>query len=361
MIRIDLKEKFYLNRKQVNRLFQIATLLLLGCILFFSCKREKKEVIGPLVKTATKNFKYETSFAASSSSVNFSTDSIWFNVSFNESVSWIVTLKSLNSKAEKIITGTSQLLFHQNSIWSGGNSGLYFFQPGDHVVAELTVFGVKEKLYDTILVTGSKVNYGSDVILWWDMDLAGVAKNGTVYWFDYYDGDSSVPTIGVGERLDNFLTAHNYPDPLQGFYRSMEGKDGLGSADYYIGAGGHTFLLPGAGFNTSLENVYLNFYLRKRTSTSAMGIALTSIHAPGDTSVMNYDVGKIDWEGWRLVSIKLSNMTADPKYPYPFDPAKIVKFAMNLEVHTNKGQDDTGFDMDMITFTKNIPFNPDRY
>jgi hypothetical protein len=348
--------------KTMKKIFNVLILLTITGIVFFSCKREKPNYIGPELGIATKNFKFTTGFSAQFSTINFSGSNEWFNASFNERVSWIITLTSLNSKATKTIKGYSTHIDNGNSLWQGGNTSTYFFQAGDNVVAELAVMGLKEKYYDTVLVTGEKKNYGSDVIVWWDMNTNGVAKNGTVYWYDYYDADSSTITIGVGERREDFLNdPHTDNDPVQGMYRSMEGKDGIGASDYFIGACSHTFMSTVTGFNTSLDDVYLNFYVRKRTNTSAMAISLNSLTATGDTSLITYDVGKLDFEGWKLISIKLSAMKPDVKNKHPFNPARIVQFLANLAIHTNKGQDQTGFDIDMITFTEGKPFNPDRY
>lgn len=335
--------------------------LLLVTLVMFSCKREKKDFIGPEVAIASNKFQVTSPFTIQKNAIDFSTDSNWFAASFNERVSWTIKVKGAESRAEKIIKGTSNEINISNSIWRGGHSGLNFFKAGEQIISELTIFGKSEMWYDTSSVTGVKNNFGPNVIIWWDMESMGIAKHGSpVYWFDFYDGDASPPVVGTGERLmGKFeVTTQMEEPPLQGIYRSMEGIELSVPVNYYIGGCSHSPFSTGQGFaNATTDEVYVNFYARRRTTTSSIGIALTSITAT-DTSSISYDTGTITWEGWKLVSIKLSDMKLNSTHP--FNPGAIRQFAANLQTYTNTNVK-TGFDIDFITFTKGKPFNPDNY
>jgi hypothetical protein len=337
--------------------------LVVATIVFFSCKREKKEFIGPELGIASSNFQIVDAFVISDEAIDFGTDSNWFKATFNEHVSWEVNVKGLQSKATKTFKGTSKFIDRTNSEWTGGHSGQYFFLPGEQIVSELTVFGITEKWYDTSTVVAEKKQYGSDVIVWWDMNVIGVAAHGIgAYWFDFYDGDAPTPTVGVGERLldkiENSPRTDN--DPIQGIYRSIEGKDGLGASNYYIGGCGNSPLSSQTGFNESLDNIYLNIYLRRRTNTTGTTIGLSSTNASSQLSEISYNVGEITWEGWKLVSIRLSDMPLKAGNP-PFDPTRITNFFANLQIVSGPGVDQTGIDIDFITITKGGPFNPNNY
>ncbi len=341
----------------------IIGLTLLGVIaaLVFSCKREKKDFIGPDISIASNNFRITSPFAIQHDAISFTVDSNWFNASFNERVSWTIKVRGLESNAEKTFQGTSDQVSIENSTWRGGHSGLYFFKAGEQVVSELHVFGKREIWYDTSSIVAVRNNFGPDVLLWWDMDALGIARHNVVYWFDYYDGDASPPVVEVGERrMGRFeATVQTDANPLQGIYRSMEGVELSVPVNYYIGGCSHSPTSVGQGFSAPLDQVYINFYARKRTTTTSIGISLTSI-AGADTSLLSYDTQTITWEGWKLVSIKLSEMAPDTKYAAPFNPAAIRQFAANLQTYTNTNVR-TGFDIDYITITKGGPFNPDKY
>jgi hypothetical protein len=308
--------------------------------LLGACKREDVKSIGPALYIATDGFKVTKAFGASNEYVSFNTDSVWFDAKFNEEVSWEITIKGEVSKAVMKITGHSDSLLKQNALWTGEHSEKYFFKAGETAIAELYIFGVKQTWKDTITILTEKANYGSNVVVWSDMDGHGA----TTSWYDYFDNNEKIFS-GVQKTID----------PIQGLYRSVEGKDGLGKDNYYIGALTHTFLTDTVGFDTSLDNIYVNFYMRKRTNTSAVGMSLLSI-AGKDTARLNYDIGKLDWDDWKLVSIKLSAMKVDPANKTVFKPKYVSQMAFYLGIHTTAGQDQTGFDIDFITFTRNKPF-----
>jgi hypothetical protein len=314
----------------------ITIILMLG-----ACKHENVKSIGPALFIATDGFKVTKAFSASNEFVSFNTDSVWFDAKFNEEVNWEITIKGVTSKAVKKISGHSDSLHSKNSLWTGEHSGKYFFKAGETAIAELYIFGSKQTWKDTITILSEKANYGSNIIVWSDMDGHGAATS----WFDYFDDKEKV--------VSGFLNSN---DPIQGMYRSIEGKDGLGKDNYYIGALTHTFLTDTMGFDTSLDKVYVNFYMRKRTNTSAVGMSVVSI-AGKDTARLNYDVGKLDWNDWKLVSVKLSDMTIDPSSKAAFNPKYLSQVAFYLGIHTTAGQDQTGFDLDFITFTRNKPFD----
>ncbi len=313
------------------------------CIVLnlISCKHENVKSIGPALYIATDNFRITNEFSASESFISFNSDSLWFNAGFSEEVNWEITIKGLESKAIKKISGHSDSLFRNNSLWTGTNDGKYFFKAGESAIAELYIFGKKQTWKDTITILTEKAHYGGDVIVWSDMDGHGA----TTSWYDYFDNKEKI-----------FSGFQNSKDPIQGMYRSLEGKDGLGKDNYYIGALAHNFLTDTVGFDTSLDKIYVNFYMRKRTNTSAVAMSVISLVGT-DTSRLNYNVGKLDWDDWKLISLKLSDMQLDPTSKGAFNPKFLKQVAFYLSIHTAAGVDQTGFDVDFITFTRNKPFD----
>lgn len=326
----------------------------IASILSFSCKREKKEFIGPELGIASENFQFLSDFSIQNNAISFTTDSNWFNATFNERVSWTIKIKGLQSNAEKILKGTSSELNMYNTLWRGGHSGVYFFKAGETIVSELTVFG-KENIawYDTSTVVLPRTNFGPNVLIWWDMDQLGVAKhNVDCYWFDYYDTGEKL----AGDFQNTPLTANQ---PVQGVYRSLHGKELSVPVNYYIGGASHSYTTVPRGFSAPLEDLYLNLYVRRKTPTTSIGLSLISL-VNTDTSALSYDTGTITWEGWKLVSVELSAMKPSTKYTAPFAPDNIRQLGLFLQTYTNTNVE-TGFDIDFITITKGGPFDPDKY
>jgi hypothetical protein len=295
--------------------------------------------------------------------VDFAVDSNWFTATFNERVTWEIKIKGLQSKAEKTVKGTSSELNKQTAYWSGTHSGLYFFKAGEQVVAELSIFGLKEKWVDTSTIVGEKISYGPNVVVLWDMNQIGVARHGIeCYWFDYYDGNcTTYPTPGC-ERMEDLLLNAYTDGGIQGIYRGMEGKDGIGPSNYYIGGMGHTNILLNMGANVPLNQLYLNFYVRRRTLTSGLGGSLNATNTTTpDLSTLSFDLGRITWEGWKLVSINFSSMKVETPSLPAFRTDRIAAFRLYPQITDNAGVDQSGFDIDFITITKGAPFNPANY
>jgi hypothetical protein len=242
------------------------------------------ESIGPDLAIASSNFKLEgNSFKFSTKTSKFSNSGkVWFNASFNERVSWQIKIKGTKSKAYKIVKGTSNVLDQSTSLWTGTQSGIYFFKAGEKAIAELSVNGSNEKWYDTTTISTVKgqKDYGPDALIWYDMEAMVVSGIG--YWYAYFNSPDYSAAPGVVQWGDIALL--DLKDPVQGRYRSMMAKSnrpntswvgGFGAADIssanaYTGKYG----FPGASWN----EVYLNFYIRRKTPiTKSMAISVRSI------------------------------------------------------------------------------------
>jgi hypothetical protein len=408
---------------KTNNMNNLIFLLFITSITFFSCKREKKEVIGPDLAIASSNFQVDAdSFKFNYAISDFSSaGKNWFNASFNERVSWEIKIKGTQSKAYKIVRGTSDVLGQSTALWTGTHSGVYFFIAGEKAIAELSVNGSNKKWYDTTTIANVKgrTDYGPNALLWWDMDLMSVAaldKGGAYFNTPFYAGVDTVVQWGD-------IPFSDLNDPVQGRYRSMFAKSKTLNS-FWVG-GTYAGNISTANVNTgnygfagsSWNEVYLNFYIRRRTPvTPAMGISVTSYSGkvfvksvfnpfppPGTTVNVYKDLyttvsAEVNWssqsdpvggwrtepstviggdsqlvvsmgpypnieikgepEGWKLVSIRLDQMTPSWNSNYieseklTFDPAKIVSVTTGLRT-----AELTGYDIDFIVFTRGLPFD----
>ena len=94
----------------------IVLLTLIVC--FGSCK--KQEEIGPDINAIYGPVTITQPFSVSATSIDFSTGSkLFFNASFQNDASWIITIKGATSNAIKTICGIGKTINVSNSTWDG--------------------------------------------------------------------------------------------------------------------------------------------------------------------------------------------------------------------------------------------------
>jgi hypothetical protein len=404
---------------KTNSMNNLIFVLFITSIILFSCNR-KKEAIGPDLAIASSNF----ALAGDSFKFNFaisdfaSSGTNWFKASFNEKVSWEIKIKGTQSKAYKIVKGTSNVLDQSTSLWTGTHTGMYFFITGEQAIAELSVYGSDKKWYDTTTINTvkGKMDYGPNALLWWDMDqmfVTSLDKGGPYFNSAYYAGVDTVVQWGD-------IPFPKLNDPVQGRYRSMFAKS-KSLNTWWVG-GTYTSNVSTSNANTgnygfpgsSVNDVYLNFYIRRRTPvTPSMGISITSLSGriyvksvinpfpPFDTVIVYKDVytslsANVNWstqptvgwrvepvttlgadsqlvvtmlpypnlfikgepEGWSLVSIKLDQMSQSWSDKYLESEKFPFDPAKIVAVTTSLGTGElTGYDIDFIVFTRGVPFD----
>ena len=119
---------------------KITTLALL-IISFASCKRDYAESPNkaPTNIAATKGFVCDTFYTTGNA--NFEIGTYPFFATFNETVSWKIELIGQTSTATKTIFSTSSSINSLNSGWNGNHDGLYYFEVGEMVTANLIISG----------------------------------------------------------------------------------------------------------------------------------------------------------------------------------------------------------------------------
>lgn len=140
-------------------IFKIATLSLL-IISFASCKRDYAESPG---KPAT-NISASSSFTSSAfavSGVNNFPLLLFpsFSATFSETVTWKIELLGQTSRATKTLSGTSSVLDASNATWLGNHDGLYFFEKGEIVTANLIISGKPGVFASTTLTITAEVDH----------------------------------------------------------------------------------------------------------------------------------------------------------------------------------------------------------
>jgi len=133
-------------------IFKITTLTLL-IISFASCKRDYADSPAKAPTNISASSSFTSSAFASSGIANFPLLIFPnFTATFSETVTWKIELVGQTSHATKTLSGTSSFLDASNSTWYGNHDGLYFFETGEMVTANLIISG-KAGVFATTTLT----------------------------------------------------------------------------------------------------------------------------------------------------------------------------------------------------------------
>lgn len=304
--------------------------VILTVSVFFTSCHKKKGFIGEEYYSAPSNFKLSR-FQAAKPLVNFANETQYFEATFSSKVSWRIDLKGLISGAEASLSGSSESINDQNSVWNGIQSGDYFFEKNENVEATLSILGSSQIVRDTFKITGAVAFPNIKTI--GDMESSTFTKNG---------GD---------ETSINQLEFSPLAIQGRGMY-TIGGVDKNG--DYYIGgAYGPTF--P-AILTTNPDSVYFNIYVY------GYGLPNTQLNIMfEETDIMGKDKFtypvKATWTGWKLVSFKYSASELDLTDPTfvqngnkNHNPDKITKVNVGL-ISSPEKNNEAKVSLDLANFT----------
>ncbi|MCS6823965.1 MAG: hypothetical protein NZ529_06685 [Cytophagaceae bacterium] len=283
------------------------SILISFCIIFVSCRDLKKnDVIGPKLEVSP-NFKLLEPFSFNLSIADFQNyDTVWFNALFSEKAYWKINLRGLNSGAQTSFSGYSEKLNASSARWYGKSKPPIKFETSERVVAELEIRGHETKYYDTITkITNFR------------LDGAG---NSLVNDFSFYD-------YGASEFFFLINTDWSeHPDmPLQKISldvsTSAPAMSYLGSIKYLAKERNPSkpyYLLQDQNYDP--KEVYLNLYvLGYGNGNNYIQFNLLEDDNNDQKFEGNkfddfyiYDL-KLDWIGWKLVSIPYSSFLKSGK------------------------------------------------
>lgn len=308
--------------------------------------------VGPNYVTASDNFNKSVSIDFIQDS-NESNDNVDFDLfetghfesTFNEEVSWEISISGYTSGAVKTITGLSQNLEEANSAWSfGRSSNVYFFQADEYVKAELKIAGL-----DTVYTLDSM--YVSGVCDWNYKRVDGIKH----IVIDRFDSDAPNPISGLSatspdlKDQDVKVTTSSVESVEGGFSLYMTGTDLNDNG--WIGGRNHerlvelysriqTSILP-IDSGIAAEDLYFNIFVHgdsrfPKTTVEIKVYELDDTTFQSREEIRNYAYGPdentltstqqsisdgwiydipVTWDGWKLVTVPYSMFRAsnDPK------------------------------------------------
>lgn len=345
---------------------KVTTLLRQYWIFFFSlsflvaCIKEDPNV--PATQryvSASKDFrvnKFDLSLP-DASAIDFSKDSLGFEADFNEEVTWTITIKS--KLAIKVISGTSKSLDPKQIYWDGASDNVYFFNPDEPLSIQISFLGSDVVLNENKYKVGkSKVFHKNKITtVVADFELATNDNESVIFQKDainiFFDPFEGISTKNDGFILDSVSTFPRVPQGKRYIY--LHGKDILGAAgSFYIGGfnnSSKSFLLK----SKPLDQVYINFLANSNgNKTTKLIIELTGVGGDEFRAEKN-----VTWDGWRMVSIKLSDFTQSTSGALgtaKILPAALKQVAFQIHSGGGPGREAKAF-IDYICFTYDAPFS----
>jgi hypothetical protein len=326
-------------------------LLAFICTIIASCRKDDG-VDGPSIAEIYSSFKVLEPFKASRDSVNFNAgDAVTFTAAFNKTVNWEVTIVGQKTKATKIIKGDGRTINVGNALWNGSTT-LFPVFGSENCTATLKIKDVVDSFSVNVKVIQPK-----------KLDGLVVA--------DFENGLNSRWTkfIQSGANMD-FQVKTDASAAQGGKYLNMAGTVNW---DYLIGLVDFTSAAFGTTtypLSTDPNAEYFNCVIYG-TNSANPSIVLFQFKEdensdgtfnPANEDEFDLEV-KVDWEGWKLVSIKYDDLAtlvngspAAAKGNNLHNPNKINKISMLHLANPANGFASTK--IDLIMFTSKKPLEP---
>lgn len=332
---------------------KLSILILLATTFIVSCRKNTTDFDGPSINDIYSNFKVLETFKADRDSVNFKTgQNVIFTAKFNKIVDWTITIKGAISKSIKEIKGTSKTIDATNATWNGSASKFPIFTE-ENCTVQLTIKDVTDTFKVSEKIIGTK-NINGFVIADFETGLK-------TSWTKF---------VQTGANMD-FQVKTDSLAPEGKKYLNMAGTVNwdwlIGLIDFPASAYGtsKTFEL-----NTNPNAVYFNCMIYGVPNTNPSLVLFQfkedenadgAINANTDDQY-DYQV-TVDWEGWKLVSIKYNDIPslvngapATPKGNGLHNPDKLGKISMLHLANPNDGF--ASSKLDLIVFTENGALQP---
>ncbi len=334
---------------------KLSILILFAFTFCASCTKNTDEFDGPSINELLSDFNVLEDFKADRDSVDFANgENVVFSATFNKTVDWTITITGNDTKGVKVITGTSRVLDASNATWDGSVTEFPMFNI-EECTAQLSIadvadtFSVNEKIISRRVLDGFVVaDFETGLLPGWTKFIQSGA-----------DMDFQVKTDSLAPEGNKYLN-----------------MAGTVNWDYLIGLVDFKATAYGTGMdntfplNTNGDAVYFNCLIwgEPNTNASIVLFQLTEDEDENGTFDGNnedqYDLEiKVDWVGWKLISIKYSDLTtlvngqpATPKGNGVHNPDKLRQISMLHLADPNLGF--ASSKLDLVIITENGPLQP---
>lgn len=325
----------------------IYSFIILSSLLLTSCKRDEAPFDGPDLNDLYGPFGLLESFTPALDSVDFSTSQVeYFTARFTKLTDWKITVTGLSSGGTKEIIGKSKTIDISNSTWNG-NTTIFPMFKSEKCAVMLTFSTEADTIRDTIKVIKPKINAGYLVT---DFESGWKAQ-----WNKFVQSGASM----------DFNIKNTESIPQENFYYNMAGTVtwdwAIGYAEFTAAANSVTHF----PLSTNPNSVYFNILVWGEPGISNAFLQLAFREDDNNNGAFNssfddeliYEIKNINWEGWKLVSIKYSDIPlTSPKGNAQYNPDKLVNIRAFLLADPSSGFSKTK--IDYLIFTDNKVLEP---
>ncbi len=327
--------------------------LLIAAILILGCRKEEVgKFDGPSIDELNSPFSVVTGLASSRDSVNFAGgESVYFTAEFSKTVAWQLRIVGTESGAEKIVTGLSKIIDETTYTWDGSTTNLPIFK-NEICDVELTFENEADTLLASVKISTPKTNSGFLIA---DFD-SGFNPGWSFFFQSGLDMNFSIINDGTAPEGDK--------------YYNMEGTVDW---DYLIGLLNFKATAYGETsfpLNSNPDNVYFNTMIYgDPLFTNSIVLFQFEEDENGDGT---YDGASedmysleipVNWTGWKLVSVKYSDIPSLASgVPVPANGNSVHNSdrisTINMLHLANPATGHARSKLDYLIFTENGPLNP---
>lgn len=326
-------------------------LIILVFLTLIGCRKEKDLIDGPSINEIYSTFKIIEEFKADRLAVDFEAgEKVTFSATFNKAVNWQINIVGKTSKSLKTISGEGRTINVTNALWNGSTTKFPIFRI-EECVANLTIKDIPDTFSLNLNIIKPKKKEG--------LIIADFETGINSAWTKY---------VQSGANMDFNVKADSLA-PEGAKYLKMAGTVNwdylIGLIDFPASAYGGAPTLP---LESNPESVFFNCMIYGVPNTN-QSIVLFQFkedeNADGTFNANNedeydYEV-KVDWEGWKLVTIKYSDIStmvngapATPKGNGLHNPNKIGKISMLHLANPNDGFASSKIDFIIFTSSKSL-------
>jgi hypothetical protein len=321
--------------------------------LFFSCRKDEvKKIDGPSLQDVNGPFSVITGLEASRDSIDFAAnETVYFTAQLSKTVDWQLKITGLNSGAQKIFTGTSSTVDASQSLWEGSTTNFPVFR-AELCKIELSFNGLSDTLVDSVKILQPKVNSGFLI-----SDFETGFNSG---WTSF---------IQSGANMDFQIKTDNFAPEGNSYYNMA----GTVDWDWLIGLvnfNATAYGSPTFPLNSNPNAVYYNVMVygeQGLTNSLVLFQFAEDENSDGSFTAASEDMYSlevnVDWVGWKLVSIKYSDIPclvngapAAPNGNGLHNSDRIKQINMLHLANPTSGFAKSK--LDYIMFTENAPLKP---
>lgn len=288
-------------------------------------------------------------------------ETAYFTATFKNTVIWQLTITGLNSGAKKVFKGTGTVLDQSNTLWNGGADNPPLKFSNEPVKAVLSFPSFPNVTFSTnlyIFIDGS-YNYTKSFLV---SDFSSVhiyqfgqtpPNDGNKWWVSDYKLPNNTNTpYNPSPDGNNYLLFQNSPQPGNPYIDYMRidanvSQDGVSSDS--------TFTLY-----VDPNQVYFNIYAYNTVTSGTNDAWVTIQFNESDGSQRTFDIKQPNWTGWKLLSVKYSDLVPAAGTSGSGNPSKLVSIGwVFLSAQTDLTTPETvSIALDHPIFTFGGPYQP---